>query len=540
MQSNLIVQLASQYIHSSLGGWAAASLAIENEIPLNVLDLNINQPMEKLFAQIASYKPTCLGFSCYIWNIEWVLKLANGIHALFPNCFIFLGGPEVQGRQMELIKEPFISAIITGEGEEAILALLSNVPLSEINGLHYKEKNEIIHTPKRKQDTIPSPYCSAFFEQLQGRIAYIETTRGCPFSCTFCLSGKEKGLTILPLSIAIERIDQLACSGSQTIKFVDRTFNAHKTHSRGLWKYLIDNYEKYKDKRFHFEIAADLLQEEDFNLLQQVPNDYFQMEAGIQSFNEFTLSACKRKMNSEKLYNCLSRLIALKTIPIHIDLIAGLPYEDYNSFLVSFDKAYSLHADQLQLGFLKLLYDCALKDESDLHGYIASPYPPYEIMQNNVLSFDDLLKLKDMATIVDVLSNHGRFTNTLTSLFKQTGLCPSKLFLRLSTVAMPLFAQRKSHSDFILGLLTILPKALQIDEIILRDALLLDELTHSKQGALPKALQKDDERLPLLKKQNKQDGALVRVGIMYQYQPNKAVVVKHFPEKPPEIKLISL
>ena len=526
MQSVVFVQLASQYIHSSLGGWAVASGIAPHVATVTVLDLHINQPIGELLQTIMQQKPDVLGFGAYIWNVEWVWKLASSVRALLPSCTIFVGGPEVLGQEKKYLQtNPCIDFIITGAGENSVANYLTGMPYSEIAGFCFRTDTGIqCNPPDCTQKYFPSPYCDKYIQTLQGRIAYIETTRGCPFSCSFCLSGEDKHMAILPYEDAISRIERLAQTATQTIKFVDRTFNAPRKHAHSIWRYLLENYERFQDKRFHFEIGADLLDESDFALLATVPDHYFQMEAGIQSFHAPTLLACRRKTDMEKLERNLKRLIALGTIPIHVDLIAGLPYEDLPTFLLGFDKAFSLHSDQLQLGFLKLLHGSALYHAPAEYGYKVASYPPYEILGNQWLSYDDILLLKSLENVLETISNHGRYPHTLAFLLEKTGLRPSQLMLQM---ASQWFSSRPSHANFIAGLLADLPPLFHVSSNEMRNVLLLDELIHTPQGALPKALHKEDERLKQLKRfaLQKYPNAQVRVGIIYEQTEQYGVIV---------------
>ena len=542
MKKAVIVQLASQYIHSSLGGWAAAQEAINQGIPVNVLDFHINQPISQLVEKIVETKPDWLAFSCYIWNIEISLKLATSIKALFPKCIIVFGGPEMQKRERYLMENyPIIDVIVTGPGEIIVAQLLKETPYEQINGIHFRKNGEICaNPPKLTKGSFPSPYSDEYFKALNGRISYIETTRGCPFSCAFCMSGARERMNILSIEESIERIEILSKSESRTIKFVDRTFNAPKSHSRAIWKYLIDQYSRFSDKRFHFEIGADLLDDEDFSILKKAPKNYFQVEAGIQSFHEETLEACNRKTDMTILTKNLKRLIALDNIPVHIDLIAGLPYEDFNTFLDSFDKAFELNSDMLQLGFLKLLHGCQLATQKERYGYVETTYPPYEVMENKFITFDELKILKGIEAIHETLCTHGRYKNALEYLLNTTKLPASQLFLAIEKSCREIFMARISHSDFIERIINEFPIRLNVPKMGLRDNLLLDELLHTSQGALPKALHVNDDRLQQFKRvaEEKYPKQKLRVGILYE--KSCYVTVRYVENKTVETEYTSL
>ena len=411
----LLCALNSKYIHSSLAVWylSAAVQGCEN-IDCQVYEATINEKEDKIFNNIKSYGADLIAFSTYIWNKELVLRLAERI-SHETGAKILLGGPEVSYNSCELMGTySFIDYIISGEGEEPFFKLCSGYPKEEIEGLIYKKCGGVCENQaKFPEKDPPNPYSQEYFDSLNGRITYIETSRGCPYRCAFCLSGRCGGVRFFDLESSKKNILLLAGSKTQTVKFVDRTFNADRKRACEIWNFIIGEYGKKIPKGvcFHFEIDGTLVDEETIEVLKKAPSGLFQLEIGLQSFNPSTLKAVNRRPSLEKLTENIKRIIALGNIHTHIDLIIGLPYENIESFKISFDKAYQLKAHMLQVGFLKLLHGSELR-ENNSYKCEFSDTPPYEIQSNPWLSTKELEELHLFEDVFERMYNSRRFALT--------------------------------------------------------------------------------------------------------------------------------
>ena len=369
----IIACLNSKYIHASLSPWcllAGVREFAKGEYDATVMESTINGDTAAFADSITNEKPYIVAFSCYIWNITKTLEICKAIKEKH-NCIIVLGGPEVAYKPKDILeKHGFIDYVLSGEGEWTFPDFLDSLggDLSSVSGLTYKENGKIISVPEKEYTaTPPSPYCEEFFEKLNGRITYIETSRGCPYSCAFCLSGRCSPLRFFDTENVKKDIIKLAQSGTQTVKFVDRTFNANAKRANEILLFIKENYGKEIPQGvcFHFEIAGDILKDSTLEILESMPYGAVQLEIGIQSFNEETLKKINRKTNTEKLMQNIRKLISFNNMHIHIDLIAGLTGEDFESFKSSFNTAYSLGAHMLQLGFLKLLHGADMREDTE-------------------------------------------------------------------------------------------------------------------------------------------------------------------------------
>lgn len=494
---SVIVSLNSQYIHSSLACWyllSAAQKLCPKEIEVKVVEGTVNEDIKDVLKRIALEKPDIVAFSCYIWNINTVLKLVD----LLNNVKIILGGPEVSYCADKVLTENReVDFVISGEGEEPFSALLTALYKGEsmdgIKGLCYRENdNLIISQPYISENTPCSPYTKEYFESLNGRISYIETSRGCPFSCAFCLSGRCGSVRYFPLEEAFKQIISLANSGSKIIKFVDRTFNANSKRAREIIAFIKDNYGTKipTDVCFHFEIGGDLLGVKDFELLKTLPKGLVQFEIGMQSFNEKTLSAINRKTKVEKLKNNIKELISLGNIHIHIDLIAGLPFEDYKSFRDSFNTAFSLKANMLQLGFLKLLHGAKMRDKDYLYPTQFSDCAPYEVIKTEWLNEKELKMLHYCENALERFVNSGRFTLTVERIFEDKMRNP---FDTLTELGMFTGMESCPLNEYINKLYNFFKNS--CDENLLRDLLLCDFAANVKSNVLPTCLIREDKNL---------------------------------------------
>ena len=429
--------LSAKYIHASLAPWCLYSSIKENYPNINamVIESTINVDSAENESKILDSNPDIISFTCYIWNIEKTLELCSKLKNK-TKAIIILGGPEVSYRPKDILtNHPYIDYVLSGEGEETYPLFVDKISkkqsVYDIPGLSYRSNGEVISNPEKEYvSTPPSPYCDEFFEKLNGRISYIETSRGCPYRCAFCLSGRCSDLRFFHIEQVKQDIIRLSNSGTKTVKFVDRTFNAKADRANEILSFILENYEKSipNDVCFHFEIAGDIIREDTFKILESAPKGLFQLEIGMQSFNEDTLKAINRKTNTKKLIENIKRLISFSNMHIHIDLIAGLTGEDFESFRNSFNIGYNLKANMLQMGFLKLLHGADMREYPEKYPCKFNEKPPYEVISTPWLSVDEIKALKNCEDALDRLYNSGRFLLSLDYLIDECCIEPFKLF----------------------------------------------------------------------------------------------------------------
>ncbi len=430
--------LNSKFVHASLAPWclkAGIDTYCTVDIRALVLESTINSNLEEYIERIIAVKPEIVCFSSYIWNIEKTLYVCERLKQAL-GCKIVLGGPEVSYRAENILQGySYIDFVLSGEGEESLPRLLdilyNNEDSSNADGLTYRADGKILKTEEKIYTGTPvSPYTDEFFKNLNNRICYIETSRGCPYRCAFCLSGRCSPLRFFDMDTVKQNIIKLANSGSKTVKFVDRTFNANSVHANEILSFIIKNYKSAipEEVCFHFEIAGDILKESTFEILESAPKGLFQLEIGMQSFNEDTLKLINRKTDTEKLKQNIKRLVSFSNMHIHIDLIAGLTGEDIKSFEKSFDIGYSLKPNMLQLGFLKLLYGADMRENPEKYPCEYSDKPPYEVTKTPWLSETEIKYIKKGEDALERLYNSGKFLYTVEYLLN-SGFTPFKLFM---------------------------------------------------------------------------------------------------------------
>ena len=501
-----ICTLNSQYIHSSLAPWcllAGVEAYCEPGISAGVIEGTINEKIESVAQRIIEQNPQVIGFSCYIWNITATKLLVGLVKSQLPNAVVVLGGPEVSYNAEQVLREEqLVQYVISGEGEKPFAMLLNAVYRGEavknIPGVCYRKDGQIIvASPYTPAEEPPSPYTQGYFENLKGRIAYLETSRGCPYSCAFCLSGRCGSARFFNLERAKKELLLLANSGTQTVKLVDRTFNANYKRSIELYRFIIQNYGGAIPKGvcFHFEIAGDILNDETIRLLSTAPIGAMQLEIGLQSFNAKTLAAISRKTDVERLKNNVMRITENANMHVHIDLIAGLPYEGWDSFAQSFNTAYSLKPNMLQLGFLKLLYGAPMRENPQNFPCRYAQQPPYEVIETPWLSSEELIRLHHTADAVERLFNSGRFRRTLQYLLKQSGLTPFELFCLFGDFAADQGTDRIPLDDYTGLIFEYFSRQNGIDAAVLRDVMVSDRIATNSSGKLPPALRIQDTAL---------------------------------------------
>lgn len=498
--------LNSQYIHSSLAPWcllAGTEAYCSREISACVVEGTVNEPVEQAAQRIIDQKPQVIGLSCYIWNIMQNRKLIRLIKDKLPDAVIVLGGPEVSYHAEEVLRqEPLVQYVISGEGEKPFALLLNAIQAGEepknIPGLCYRQNGEVVvSAPYTPQEEPPSPYTEQYFKALNGRIAYFESSRGCPYSCAFCLSGRCGGARFFELERTKKELLLLANSGTQTVKFVDRTFNANRKRAVDLIRFILQNYGTAIPKGvcFHFEVAGDLLDEETLELLKEAPVGSIQLEIGLQSFNERTLNAIHRKTDVERLKRNILRLTENANMHIHIDLIAGLPYEGWESFAESFNTAYGLHPNMLQLGFLKLLYGAAMREQPEEFPCSYAQQPPYEVLETPYLSRDELLRLHHTEDALERLYNSGRFRRTMDYLLQQVDFTPFELFTQFGDFTAQRGTAGISLDDYNALVFEYFTSLNSVDPVVLRDRMVCDRIATNSSGKLPPVLRVKDNTL---------------------------------------------
>ncbi len=399
----MMVAVNAKYVHTNIAVRYISRYCKNQGIDCDYCEFTINEPKSSVLAKLYEMDICIYGFSCYIWNIDYVLHICQSLKKLKPQSKIILGGPEVSFDAERLLERyDFVDYIICGEGELASANLLQNFPDSRC----------VIYGEKSDMDKLPFPYSDEDLEKtVQGeKLVYYETSRGCLFNCAYCLSSMDMGVRYLDLERTKAEIKHLVESGAMTIKFVDRTFNAQKHRASELWKYCMS---LDGDTCFHFEIGADLLDDELIDILKAAKPGQFQFEIGVQTTNKDSISEISRKMDMEKLSKNVKRLREDTNVMLHLDLIAGLPYEDFESFKKSFNEVYALSPHVLQLGFLKLLKGSPLRMRFDKYGMQFSDFAPYEIFSTDWLSYDEVIRLKAIEDVLERYFNSGRFYGTL-------------------------------------------------------------------------------------------------------------------------------
>lgn len=438
----LLTAINAKYIHSNLAVYNLRAYAAHYAKGMTASDTveigeyTINNQMEDILEGIYKAKPDVLMFSCYIWNIAYVEELAEEFHKLRPEVPIWVGGPEVSYETESFLRcHPQITGVMIGEGEKTfcelaeyyageirsnkeakeikeIQTIKQSVNLGEIAGIAYRNEEEIVFTaPREMLDLSDIPFCYDEAGDFKNRIIYYESSRGCPFSCSYCLSSVEKQLRFRNTELVKKELQFFIDREVPQVKFVDRTFNCNHAHAMEIWSYIKEHDNGITN--FHFEISADLLKEEELALIGTMRPGLIQLEIGVQSTNGATIKEIHRTMQLERLKEVVREVQKHENIHEHLDLIAGLPFEDYDTFAKSFDEIYELRPNQLQLGFLKVLKGSYMYEHAKEYEITYHSRPPYEVLKTKWLPYDDVLKIRQVEEMLEVYYNSGQFEVTM-------------------------------------------------------------------------------------------------------------------------------
>ena len=423
----LLAACNAKYIHSNLAVYNLKSCSGEYSSRVVVKEYTINQIRDDILKDIYLEQPDVVCFSCYIWNISFVRELVPDLKKILPQVEFWAGGPEVSYDAVEFLKKnPVFFGVMVGEGEETFHELagyyIERKPetLSGIRGVAFRDENkgrDIVHTGWRElMDLSKVPFAYSNLTEFKNRIIYYESSRGCPFSCSYCLSSIDKKLRFRDIELVKKELQFFIDNKVPQVKFVDRTFNCKHDHAMEIWRYITENDNGITN--FHFEISADLLRAEELALMKTMRPGLIQLEIGVQSTNPQTIKAIRRTMDFEKLKGIVEQIHSFGNIHQHLDLIAGLPYEGYDSFHKSFCDVYALHPEQFQLGFLKVLKGSHMMEMTGEYQILYKDREPYEVLSTAWLTYGEILRLKMVESMVEVYYNSGQFKNTLVFLEK--------------------------------------------------------------------------------------------------------------------------
>ncbi|WP_163191709.1 B12-binding domain-containing radical SAM protein [Clostridium thermarum] len=498
----VLIALNAKYVHTNLAVRYLKHFTQDLDYQCTIKEFSINDRLENILENILKEKPDVIGFSCYIWNIDMVEKLSRLIKRVNENIEILYGGPEVSYDSKEFLQSNEGDYVIEGEGEETFREFLQyklgQRVLEGIRGLWYKDSKGQINTPLHRNlidiNQLIFPYRDE--DNFKNKIIYYEASRGCPFRCKYCLSSTIDGVRFRDIEVVKSELSILMKREISLVKFVDRTFNANRGYAREIWNFL---KEQDTDTCFHFEISADLLTDEDIEILVSAPKGRFQFEIGVQTTNEKVIRNIDRTMNLEKLADNVKKLKAADNIKLHLDLIAGLPEEDFNSFKKSFNEVYSMGPHEIQLGFLKLLKGSLMREEEEKWEMVYSPYPPYEILKNKDISYEELLVLKKIEEMVDKYYNSGNFHNILNYLIPDFETA-FDFFHKLSEFfdSEGYFDRNISGVEYYRIFIDFNEKFIRKDSAVLKDIIKYDYLSSNKKNWIPdfldRKISKEEEK----------------------------------------------
>lgn len=413
----LLTTLNSKFIHTNLAIRYLNQMVKDIEdIDVDIREYTINNELDFILKDIYANSYDVILFSTYIWNVNDIVKICNNLKKVNKNVKIALGGPEVTYDSEESMKKyDFVDYILYGEGElvfrDFVKSLKGDIDIKDVNGIVYRNNGDIVKNKPMKDienlDIIPSPYLDLNKAEYENRIVYYETSRGCPFNCQYCLSSTLQGLRYFSIDRVKSDLKALIDARVSQIKFIDRTFNANKKFAMEIMQFLMENDNDYTT--YHFEVTAHLLTEDMLEFLKECKEGLFQFEIGVQTTNEKVLEAVGRRDDFSKLSYVVQKIASYRNIHQHLDLIAGLPYEDYNSFENSFNDVFNLGIEHLQLGFLKMIKGTGIRNNADEHEFRYKDYPPYEVLYNKYITYNEILKLKDIEEILERYFNSKNF-----------------------------------------------------------------------------------------------------------------------------------
>lgn len=420
----ILTAINAKYIHSNLAVYSLRAYADRYREEIRVREYTINQPLDDILMDLYEAHPDVVCFSCYLWNIQYVEQIITELAKVLPGVKIWLGGPEVSYDAPQMMRKyPVISGVICGEGEETFRELADHFhgdgkELRGIRGIVFRDGDgAVIQNESRPvMDLNRIPFVYEDLENFRNRIIYYESSRGCPFSCSYCLSSIDKCLRFRDIELVKGELQFFIDHEVPQVKFVDRTFNCRHGHAMAVWSYIME-HDRGKTN-FHFEIAADLLDEEEIRLINSMRPGLIQLEIGVQSANPQTIREICRRMDLEKVRANTARIREKGNVHQHLDLIAGLPYENMESFEHSFNEVYAMRPEQLQLGFLKVLKGSLMHERAEEYGILYQDRAPYEVLSTRWLSYGEIIRLKKIEEMTEVYYNSAQFTNTLRRLEK--------------------------------------------------------------------------------------------------------------------------
>ena len=487
----LLIAINSRYIHSNLAVRYLRAYTKDMGYECKIKEFSINDREEHVLEQIIEEEPDVVAISTYIWNVEMVERLANLIKIVNPSIEIVYGGPEVSYDSMIFLKNNEGEYVIEGEGEntyrEFIEYKLGKREIESIRGLYYKKEGNVLYNgsrPAMSLDDVVFPYEED--EDLSNKIVYYESSRGCPFNCKYCLSSTSHGVRFKSIDKVLKELQFFIDKKVKLVKFVDRTFNCNTKHSMAIWNFLIN---ADTNTHFHFEISADILKDEEIELLRKAPLDRFQFEVGVQTTNDDVLRNINRFVNFSDIKEKVQELLSIRNIKQHLDLIAGLPGEDYDSFVRSFNDVHSIKPEEIQLGFLKLLKGSAMREESSKYDMKFSTYPPYEILSTNKISYKEIIILKKVEGVVDKYYNSQKFNNILKYFYNKYDR-PYNFFYELAMFfdKKGYFNKNIGNSEYYKVFLDFNMEILKNDDVYLKDIIRFDYLTFNKKRGMPEFL----------------------------------------------------
>lgn len=491
----ILTALNAKFIHSCLAIRYLKAYCQEIYSDIELAEFAINDQTNRIIGNLVKREPEVLGFSCYIWNIAETVKVAQTVKQVLPECRIVFGGPEVSFDGAALMEEnPWLDFVIIGEGEVPFKQLLDCLAdkgvLDEVPGLIWRREGKIVAnfqaSVQLPMDDIPFPYGNGF-AGLENKIIYYETSRGCPYRCQYCLSSNTPGVRFLSMERVRRELETFVEAGISQVKLVDRTFNCNPQRAKEIFRTIIS---MEGTTNFHFEMAGDIIDDEMIEILKRAPWGLFQFEIGVQSTNPGTLQAIQRKSDLGYLKKGIKKILDMGNIHVHLDLIAGLPKETYADIGASFNDVIELKPHRLQLGFLKLLKGSGLRSTAKKYGYTYTNYPPYEVLSNDTLSYNELWRLKCIEELLEIYYNSHRFDFSLDLLFNSYDGGAFAFFEDFMEYWVDMGHDAVLHNNMELYeiLMAYGSRHSNINALLLKELLLLDYFTHEKPKRIPQGL----------------------------------------------------